>query len=237
MCAQAYFHKRVCLALTLPTKFQSYPPLNENSKYFELKFYAYFLVLLLSMPFYSSPSAPSPAISGEPLFLSSRPSAHPCHSDQSISLSFRPSAHPCHFERAPSLSFRPSEARGEIRFLGFALRAPLEMTVASVLHASLEMTVISTLRAPLEMTEWTALRDKAFRLPQGGHIPRFHPTSLSLAGTPNFHPTSLSLAGTPSFRAIHLPQPELLIHLISRAYLLRAFQVASNWSYRPHHRL
>ena len=28
----------------------------------------------------------------------------------------------------------------------------------------------SALRAPLEMTEWTALRDKAFRLPQGGHI-------------------------------------------------------------------
>ena len=155
MCAQAYFHKRVCLALTLPTKFQSYPPLNENSKYFELKFYAYFLVLLLSLPFYSSPSAPSPAISGEPLFLSSRPSAHPCHPDQSISLSFRPSAHPCHFERAPSLSFRPSEARGEIRFLGFALRAPLEMT------------------------EWTALRDKAFRLPQGGHI---HPRRVQGEG-------------------------------------------------------
>ena len=167
MCAQAYFHKRVCLALTLPTKFQSYPPLNENSKYFELKFYAYFLVLLLSMPFYSSPSAPSPAISGEPLFLSSRPSAHPCHSDQSI-----------------SLSFRPSEARGEIRFLGFALRA------------SLEMTVISTLRAPLEMTEWTALRDKAFRLPQGGHIhPALSPHFTVARGDPELSCNSPSTAG------------------------------------------
>ena len=179
MCAQAYFHKRVCLALTLPTKFQSYPPLNENSKYFELKFYAYFLVLLLSMPFYSSPSAPSPAISGEPLFLSSRPSAHPCHSDQSI-----------------SLSFRPSEARGEIRFLGLALRASLEMTVASVLHASLEMTVISTLRAPLEMTEWTALRDKAFRLPQGGHIhPELSPHFTVARGDPELSCNSPSTAG------------------------------------------
>ena len=150
------------------------------------------------MPFYSSPSAPSPAISGEPLFLSSRPSAHPCHPDQSISLSFRPSAHPCHFERAPSLSFRPSEARGEIRFLGFALRAPLEMTVASVLHASLEMTVISTLRAPLEMTEWTALRDKAFRLPQGGHIhPALSPHFTIARGDPELSPHFTIARGDP----------------------------------------
>ena len=126
------------------------------------------------MPFYSSPSAPSPAISGEPLFLSSRPSAHPCHSDQSISLSFRPSAHPCHFERAPSLSFRPSEARGEIRFLGFALPAPLEMTVVST------------------------LRDKAFRLPQGGHIhPALSPHFTIARGDPELSPHFTIARGDP----------------------------------------
>ena len=37
----------------------------------------------------------------------------------------------------------------------------------------------SALRAPLEMTEWTALRDKAFRLPQGGHI---HPRRVQGEG-------------------------------------------------------
>ena len=87
----------------------------------------------------------------------------------------------------------------------------------SALRAPLEMTVVFALRATLEMTEWAALRDKAFRR-------RTYPPPESTGG------------GAPSLRAIHLPQPELLIHLISRAYLLRAVQVGTKWSHRPHQR-
>ena len=53
---------------------------------------------------------------------------------------------------------KSSKKADKNRFLDYALRAPLEMTVVSALHA------------PLERTELAALRDKAFRLPQGGHI-------------------------------------------------------------------
>ena len=58
------------------------------------------------------------------------------------------------------------------------------------------MTVISALRVPLEMTEWTVLRDKAFRLPQGGHIhPELSPHFTVARGDPELSCNSPSTAG------------------------------------------
>ena len=58
------------------------------------------------------------------------------------------------------------------------------------------MTVISTLRAPLEMTVVSTLRDKAFRLPQGGHIhPELSPHFTIARGDPELSCNSPSTAG------------------------------------------
>ena len=58
------------------------------------------------------------------------------------------------------------------------------------------MTVISALRVPLEITEWTVLRDKAFRLPQGGHIhPELSPHFTVARGDPELSCNSPSTAG------------------------------------------